>query len=328
MESFAPGLQAAVQHVSADLRAIVFFVCLTGFMLQIAKARPETDSLTEPFVRALVVVALVATLPYWFDYLERLFLVVANTIRDGYTEHPMQAATLLRDSVKDSESAFSFSRVGEALYKAILWAGAKLVVLIGSVVQVPLLLMQHVLKLLCYLFLPLALACGMVPSLTSLTTRYVQQTLAVLAWPVGFAVTELVAFHLITSYQTNLMTAVGVRAGEIDPSSVASVLGGLVGALWLLVGTLGTPVLMQMLFCSGAPISGGGQSALQQLYTMQQVAWMAKSVKLGGASTVATVAASAGRTPPPAEAPPRLTGDQPSAPPQTAPEIPKPQTTI
>ncbi|MDD3179500.1 MAG: hypothetical protein PHQ04_04030 [Opitutaceae bacterium] len=290
MDNFVPGFKENILALTGDLRVVVFFICVAGLMMQVNKARQEGESLMEPVVRAIVVVALVATLPYWFELTERVFLAVADTVNRGYADHPMQAASLVRDTVKDSDSAFSLTRIHESFYKAFLWAAAKLIVLVGSVLQLPFLLLQHILKLLCYLFLPVALALFMVPSLASLAVRYVQQTLAVLAWPIGFAVTELVTFNLVTAYQTNLAIAGGLTPGQIDASSLASVLGGILGVLWLVIGTLGTPVLMQMLFCSGAPVSGGGQSALQQLYTMQQVAWMVKSVKTGGAAAAAMVA--------------------------------------
>lgn len=290
MDSFMPGFRENIIAITGELRVVVFFVCVTGLMVQVSKARQEAESLLEPLVRAIVVVALVATLPHWFELTERLFLGLADTVNRGYAEHPMQAASLVRDTVKDSDSAFSLTRIHESFYKAFLWAAAKLIVLIGSVLQLPFLLLQHILKLLCYLFLPVALALFMVPSLSSLAMRYVQQTLAVLAWPIGFAVTELVTFNLVVGYQTNLAIASGLTPGQIDASSLASILGGILGVLWLVIGTLGTPVLMQMLFCSGSPVSGGGQSALQQLYTMQQVAWMVKSVKTGGAAAAVMVA--------------------------------------
>lgn len=290
MDNFMPGFRGNILALAVELRVVVFFVCVAGLVVQVGKARTEMESLMEPVVRAVVIVALVATLPYWFEFTERLFLGIADTVNRGYAEHPMQAATLVRDTVKDSGNAFSLTRIHESFYQAFLWAAAKLVVLIGSVLQLPFLLLQYILKLLCYLFLPVALALFMVPALASLAVRYLQQTLAVLAWPVGFAVTELVTFNLVVAWQTNLAQATGVAPGQVDAASLASLLGGLLGALWLVIGTLGTPFLMQMLFCSGAPISGGGQSALQQLYTMQQVAWMVKSLKTGGAAAAVMVA--------------------------------------
>jgi hypothetical protein len=262
----------------------------------------------------------------------------------------MQSASLLRDSVSENPNEFSLRRVGESLYRASLWAAAKLLVLVASLLQLPFLLLQYLLKLLCYLFLPIALALMMVPSLGSLGARYVQQTLAVLSWPVGFAVTELVAYHLLTAYQANLAAAYGLVPGEINAASFASLLGGLLAALWLILGTLGTPFLMQMLFCSGSPLSGGGAQGLQQLYTVQHLAWMIKSLKTGGAAAPALAAKTAAGTPsaggaggpppPPPPLPPAPPPPTPNAPPLDPTgdacaaaafahaQLPAPQTTI
>lgn len=294
MENFAPGLRDGVLTLTEVLRFVLYFVCVAGLMVQVHQARADQDSLIVPIGRAIAVVGLVATLPYWFELVENLFLLLAEAVNEGYREHPMRAAVLVRDAVKESASDFSFARFGESVYRATLHAAAKLIVLVGSLLQLPFLVLQFILKLLCYLFLPLALAAQMVPALTSMATRYLQQTLAVLAWPVGFAVTELVAYHLLTAYATNLAAAYDIAPGEIDAASFASLLGGLLGALWLLVGTLGTPFLMQMLFCSGSPLAAGGGQGLQQLYTVQQLVWLAKSLKTGGAAAALAATKSAG----------------------------------
>ena len=322
MENMAPGLREAVLALTASLRVVVFFVCVAGLMLRIQRARGEIEMHVGPIVRAVVVVALVATLPYWFEFTERIFLTLADTVHAGYTEHPMQAAAKLRDTVVSSDTEFSFRRIGESLYMAFLFGAAKLIVLIGSLLQLPFLLLQFILKLLCYLFLPVALALFMIPSQEGLATRYVQQTLAVLAWPVGFAVTELVTYHLLTAYGQNLASAYGLQPGEIDTASFASLLGGLLGALWLIVGTIATPFLMQMLICSGSPLSGGGQNAVQQLYLLHHIAWVLKAAKGAGAAAPAIAAhspASGGGTPPLAPPPSVVTPPPtPSAPPADA----------
>lgn len=320
MENFAPGLRDAILGLTDALRFIVFFVAVVGLMLQVQRARADMESLVRPIVRCVLVVGVIATLPHWFGFTEKIFLNVADVVNERYTEHPMQAATLLRDSVAENPGEFSLRRVGESLYRATLWAAAKLVVLVASLLQLPFLLLQYLLKLLCYLFLPIALGLMLVPSLTSLGVRYVQQTLAVLAWPVGFAVTELVAYHLLTAYQQNLATAYGIAPGEIDAASFASLLGGLLAALWLILGTLGTPFLMQALICSGTPLSGGGASGLQQLYTVQHLAWMIKSLKTGGAAALPAVAAKgAPAATPPAGGPPPPPPAVPTAPPPPPP---------
>jgi hypothetical protein len=315
MEAFAPNLRETVVSLANALRFVVFFVCTAGLMLHVHQARPDLESLTKPIIRAVAVIAMVVTLPFWFGLAERVFLSLADQLHEGYTEHPMRVAAQLRETVADPADEWSFRRIGESLYKAFLFGAAKLIVLIASLLQLPFLLLQYLLKLLCYLFLPVALGLMMVPSLASLGTRYVQQTLAVLAWPVGFAVTELVAYHLLTAYGVNLAAAYDLQPGEISAASFGSLLGGLLAALWLVVGTLATPFLMQALICSGSPLSFGGQAALQQVYAVHQVAWLLSSLKTGGAAAAARglgASASHGGTPRPP--PPPTTPPAPPAP--------------
>ncbi len=350
MDNFAPGLRESILSLTDILRFVVFFVAVAGLMLQVHRSRGDLEGLAGPIVRAIIVIGLIATLPHWFAFTENLFLTLADTVHENYTQHPMRAAAHLRDSVAESASEFSLRRIGESLYQAFLWGAAKLVVLVASLLQLPFLVLQYILKLLCYLFLPVALALMLVPSLASLGSRYVQQTLAVLSWPVGFAVTELVAYHLLKAYGENLAAAYELTPPQaIDAASYGSLLGGLLAALWLIIGTIGTPFLMQALICSGSPLSGGGGSALQQFYTLQQFAWMVKTLKTGGAAAPVLAAQAAAKggsggppagglppPPPPAAPPPPApaapmadpTGDLRAAAALTATQLPAPQTTI
>ena len=93
MENFVPGLRESVLALTGTLRVVVFFVCVVGLMVQVHAARADMEGLTRPLGRAIVIVALVATLPTWFDFTEKLFLSTANVIEAGYTEHPMRTAT-------------------------------------------------------------------------------------------------------------------------------------------------------------------------------------------------------------------------------------------
>jgi hypothetical protein len=352
MDNFAPGLREAILGLTDTLRVIVFFIAVVGLILQVHQARGDTESLTSPIVRAIIVVGLIATLPYWFEFAEKIFLSVADTVNSNYTLHPMQTAGRLRDSIADSGSEFSLRKIGQTVYLAFLFGSAKLVVTVASLLQLPFLILQYLLKLLCYLFLPVALALMMIPPLASLGARYIQQTLAVLAWPVGFAITELVAYHLLTAYGQNLAVAYDLTPGQIDGASYASLLGALLAAVWLIIGTVGTPFLMQMLLCSGSPLNHGGQSALQHFASVQQLALLVKSVKTGGLAAPALAAQAAGKggpnggapggppmppaPPPAAPTPPQPasplapdpTGDARAASALAVTQLPKPQTTI
>lgn len=293
MEGFVPGLREAVLSLNEALRVVVYFLCVAGLILRVHRGRADAEGLTRPVLRAAAVVALIATMPWWFGYGEKVFLTVADTIQTGYTEHPMRAAAMIREGTTDAGSGFSLRRLEESYFRATFWAATKLIIWLGTLLQFPFLLLQHVLKLLCLLFMPVVLGLFMVPSLEGLAVRYLQQTCAVLAWPVGFAVTELVGYHLWTAFYQNMMVALGLTAGTLDASSMASLLGGLLGALWLIIGTLATPFLMQSLFCSGVPMSHGARPALASIASMQQVFFLAAAIKAGGATAALAMGRSA-----------------------------------
>jgi hypothetical protein len=115
---------------------------------------------------------------------------------------------------------------------------------------------------LCYLFLPIAISLFAFDSTKGLAIRYVQQTLAILAWPIGFAVVDLVGYSLLTSAGSAASAgalAAGLATGF---TPVKLVIGGIV-AIWLILGSLVTPIVMQMLFCSGTPMSSAVGQAIQ-----------------------------------------------------------------
>jgi hypothetical protein len=107
MENFAPGLRESILALTVALRVVLFFICVAGLILQVNRARADFEGLTLPIVRAVVVIALIATLPYWFEFTEKLLLSLADTVNDGYTQQSMQTAARLRDTVSGSGTEFS-----------------------------------------------------------------------------------------------------------------------------------------------------------------------------------------------------------------------------
>ena len=73
-------------------------------------------------------------------------------------------------------------------------------------------IVQFVMECLCYLFLPIASRLFAFDSTKGLAIRYVQQTLAILAWPIGFAVVDLVGYSLLTSV-TSVVSAGAIGGG-------------------------------------------------------------------------------------------------------------------
>jgi hypothetical protein len=113
------------------------------------------------------------------------------------------------------------------------------------------------------MFLPIAVSLFAFDGTKGIALRYVQQTLAILAWPIGFATVDLVGNALLNSVASEVMGAgaVGVAAAtEFGPASF--LIAGFV-AVWLILGSLATPIVMQALFCSGTPMSSSVGHAIQ-----------------------------------------------------------------
>jgi hypothetical protein len=164
--------------------------------------------------------------------------------------------------IQPPDTGIDWLDVGNSLMKAVQYALGWLIVWIGGLIQLPMMIVQFVMECLCYLFLPIAISLFAFESTKGLAIRYVQQTLAILAWPIGFAVVDLVGYSLLTS-GTSVVSAGALAAGLATCFTPAKlVIGGIV-AVWLILGSLVTPIVMQMLFCSGTPMSSAVGAAIQ-----------------------------------------------------------------
>ena len=140
---------------------------------------------------------------------------------------------------------------------------------------------------------------------------YVQQTLAILAWPIGFAVVDLVGYALMTSVTSAVSAgamAVGV-ATKFTPATM--VIGGIV-AVWLILGSLVTPIVMQMLFCSGTPMSSAMGQAIQMGLGFAGVSRFLQ--KGGGGAPPSGGQSASGETPGSPSSPPPSTPPAPALP--------------
>jgi hypothetical protein len=105
------------------------------------------------------------------------------------------------------------------------------------------------------LITPFMLAIVMVPGLGGITVRFFQQILAIMAWPVGFALTNLVALAVWNDFR-NAVGPTPATLSDAMYSPLLSFIGGILATVMILVGMLATPVVMQMLFAQGHAFSG------------------------------------------------------------------------
>ena len=262
ISDLVPTLQPMVEDLNQQLRFICFFILTAAIVVRTGSGSTSINQLLRPIVTNIMICALLATLPFWFNAIRDEFWNIAVAIRKEFTGSVDGTGAALMQLIEPPDTGINWLDVGNSLMKAVQYAIGWLIVWIGGMIQFPMMIIQYVMECMCYLFLPIALSLFAFDSTKGLAIRYVQQTLAILAWPIGFAVVDLVGYALLSSV-TSAVSAGAIAVGVATKFTPATlVIGGIV-AVWLILGSLVTPIVMQMLFCSGTPMSSAMGQAIQ-----------------------------------------------------------------
>lgn len=238
-------------------RFIVFTIMVVGLVAYAASQRTGNTGLLVALAKAIVIVACIAYMDTWFPRTEQFFLAVAEYVDPGYSEDPTAASDTIRESTTDNPEGheWSWRHINESIYQAVSRALANVFIYIGTLITVPMLILQYVLRWLLYLLTPFMLALLMVPGFGGIATRFFQQLLAILAWPVGFAITNLVALAVWVDFRD----AVGPNpetASDVLYSPFLTFMSGILATIMIIVGMISTPVVMQALFAQGQAFTG------------------------------------------------------------------------
>jgi hypothetical protein len=306
MEIYLPTLESKMVALVGAFRFIVFAIMVAGLIAYAAGQRTGTSGLFAVMAKAIVIVAAVAFMDTWFPKLEQVFLTVANYVDPGYNENPTSASQTIRESTTDNPEGqtWSWRHINESIYQAVSRALANVFIYVGTLIAVPMHILQYVLRWLLYLITPFMLALFMVPGLGGIAVRFFQQVLAIMAWPVGFALTNLVALAVWTDFRG----AVGpnpATMGDAMYSPLLTFLGGILATIMIIVGMLATPVVMQALFAQGNAFTGQSGN-FAHMVSMGSRSIYGLSYRFGGGRTVPMPqpTAPAPGAPPPSTPPP------------------------
>lgn len=228
MEIYLPTLESKMVALVGAFRFIVFAIMVVGLIAYAASQRTGASSLLAVFARAIVIVAAVAFMDTWFPKVEQVFITVANYVDPGYNDNPTSASQTIRESTTDNPEGreWSWRHINESIYQAVSRALANVFIYVGTLIAVPMHILQYVLRWLLYLITPFMLALFMVPGFSGIAVRFFQQVLAIMAWPVGFALTNLVALAVWSDFRG----AVGpnpATMGDALYSPLLTFLGGM-----------------------------------------------------------------------------------------------------
>ena len=238
-------------------RFVVFAIMVVGLVFAAGAGRTDGIGLFTVLAKAILIVAAIGFMDLWFPKVESFFLSVANYIDPGYNEKPASAANAIRESTTDNPEGkeWSWRHLNESIYQAVSRAFANVFIYIGTLITVPMLILQYVLRWLLYLLTPFMLALFMLPGLGGIAVRFFQQVLAIMAWPVGFAITNLVALAVWTDFRAAVEPSPATMS-EAMYSPLLTFMGGILATIMIIVGMISTPIVMQALFAQGQAFTG------------------------------------------------------------------------
>ena len=254
----------------AALYFIAFFILTVSIILKVARqSQNDPASLLGPVLQAFVITGIISTTGYWMPLIWQGF----NEIAYGYLgldkttelfEWIIAGAKVLQKALptnNESQTALTGASLMASLSSTlgyILLTGA-------AVIQKFFWILQYVLIQISYLIAPIALACYAIESTKGIATKFVQQTLSLMAWAVGFAFVNQITLKLFNSFftspleLTNLFMDAFLGDGDSLGAGAVAKLG--IVCSFLIGGTVAIPMFMQGLFVGGTVMAGQGMNA-------------------------------------------------------------------
>lgn len=299
-----PLLENKFQTLIVAFRFVVFAMMVVGIIVQINRVQYHNTDFIRPVARAVTITALLASMNWWFPLVENTLLATADYINPEYSDNPSRAADQIREGATPNSEGrdWSWRKLNESIYHAFTDAVSWVFIQISTLLTAPMVLLQYILRWILYMLTPFALGCFMIPALNGMAVRFFQQVLAILSWPVGFAITNLLA---ITIWQ-DFRDVVGANPASPEMLLYAPFLnnaGGILAGLTLLIGTISTPLICQMLFAHGYAFTGQTASPVAIGRASSEIV-----TRAGAASRMFTVSTPSANTsvPPPAKLTPGL----------------------
>jgi hypothetical protein len=312
MEIFLPALESKMVALVGALRFVVFAIMVVGMIAYAASPRTGSVGLLRVIVKAVIIVAAVAFMDQWFPRVERFFMDVANYIDPGYKDNPTSSADTIRESTTDNPEGheWSWRHINESIYQAVTRAMANIFIYVGTLITVPMLILQYVLRWILYFITPFMLALLMVPGFGGIAVRFFQQLLAILAWPIGFAITNLVALAVWTDFRG----AVGPNPATMTDamySPLLTFMGGILATIMIIVGMIATPIVMQALFAQGQAFTGHSANFAHMVNMGSRAIYGLSYRWQGGSRAPMPIPTAAASAAPPAANPPPLAAARP-----------------
>lgn len=253
--------QSTILELQEGLMFVSYFILIAGLIVRLVRlSDTEADmvAMVKPIFICFLLIALISSVRFWFDGLNSGFAQAAEIINEEYASEPFAVTEALINTIDEDPEAegWGVDRIVNSLYLSVVYGVAKLGITLAALFQVPFYILQYVLTWLGFLFLPIGLSLFIFPSLGNIGVKLISNIMAVMAWPIGFAITNLAAMAVIKDF-SGASTFTGNDTGtSLYMMSFGSLIMGIMASLILVIGTLATPTIMFILFSSGAILQG------------------------------------------------------------------------
>ncbi len=264
---FFPELLEQALKFSAVMTPIAFLLVVTGVITSGARGlNGDISGMWGGMTRALVVCILIATLP---DIVNGIQLAAHALVQEIGADPSKSSEKFGSMIVGQSESEAGEAGFMDILFhdrggfgKAMLYVVLMLVSFVALVIQYIYFVIQQVLVIYGIALGGIFLAMFMVDSLKGIAVKYFLGLVAILMWPIGWAMGDI----LTTAFLRRAADA-GIyeegASGFISTSS-QSFFFAVVLSAWLLISTIGFPLLINTIVSSGA---NAGSLILQRVST-------------------------------------------------------------
>ncbi len=255
------GLENSILELQSALMFVAYFILVSGLILRIMRVS-DTGGDMIAMMKAVFIgfflVSLIATDRFWFDGIDAGFNEAAEVINADFGSEPFAVTEALIATIDEDPEAegWGVERIVNSVYLSVVYGISKIGITLAALFQVPFYILQYVLKWLGFLFLPIGLSLFIFPSLANIGVKLIANLMAVMAWPIGFSITNLAAMGFINDFATASTFTGNDTGSTLYMMSFGSLIMGLMASLILVVGTLATPTIMFILFTSGAALQG------------------------------------------------------------------------
>lgn len=255
-----PALNYKFQTLHNAFMMFSFIILTLGLITKVSHAGNSGIAMFKPLVTVMILCLMIANAKGMFNFAQKFFMDIAVDIKPGYEEGPLTSVANAIKVPDEAKKNFIQSLFAENVYQSILLAMGKILINFCRLLQLPLIAVQYFLIRTAFIVSPIILSFFMFPTMRQVATRFAVQTLTIMAWPIGFAITNVMADKMLESFSNPVIQA--NVFGNVSGTVVGNLQTALLAAIVAGIGTVLTPVVMHQLFSAGAGLVESVGSAL------------------------------------------------------------------